>query len=493
MLVLAPLYLNANPDSISQKYSTRLIANLAALNVWYNGTDFWTLEGEFKSTGTTEFSNSIDKNSLFTLELGAEAIFRHLSEMSSDNQQAFIRSFSLYDAVMHSELKEASLPDEIRFLAPALSAMNPMAVGEHKRAGIWQLNHFQGVLNGLNISDLLDERYNETLATKAFVNQIKQNETLFGNTELAILAYLAGKTKLRNAMASLGDDYSLSELLEVLPEHVSTKLAAFQACRFFLSQNTFEPKEGIVAPDTVIIRKQTHFKQICGLIDVPEKELKVLNPQYRYAIIPGDKMAVSLLIPHGKKQAFVASCDSMYLAPDSTLFEMVAQHIEYPPAPNRQYLGEKVKDLEIEGKTKIKYTIKSGDVLGIIAEEYDVRVADLKYWNNIYNERRIQVGQKLDIFVDDDKAEYYSNLQKGKASNPAVKNTNSKHTVNSALFASNIPESAIKIEHTVKSGESPYIIAKKYDGVSPEDILEWNGIKDARKIQIGQKLIIYRQ
>jgi membrane-bound lytic murein transglycosylase D len=64
-------------------------------------------------------------------------------------------------------------------------------------------------------------------------------------------------------------------------------------------------------------------------------------------------------------------------------------------------------------------------------------------------------------------------------------------TQTSPLVNYRVPDTARKVEHIVKSGESPYVIAKKYDGVTPEQILEWNGIKDARKIQIGQKLIIY--
>ena len=94
-----------------------------------------------------------------------------------------------------------------------------------------------------------------------------------------------------------------------------------------------------------------------------------------------------------------------------SFFELITQKIEYPPSPNRQYLGEPVKDLEIEGKTKIKYRLKTGDVLGIIAETYDVHVSDLKYWNNIANERRIQAGQMIDIFVPDDQVDYYKNLE----------------------------------------------------------------------------------
>ena len=105
--------------------------------------------------------------------------------------------------------------------------------------------------------------------------------------------------------------------------------------------------------------------------------------------------------------------------------------------------------------------LQTGDVLGIIAEKFDVSVSDLKYWNNIYNERRIQAGQKISVFVPDEKVDYYSGFK------------------------------TRKVEHIVKNGESPFVIAQKYEGVTPEAILQWNHIDNARKIQIGQKLIIY--
>ena len=151
-----------------------------------------------------------------------------------------------------------------------------------------------------------------------------------------------------------------------------------------------------------------------------------------------------------------------------------------------------MKDLEIEGKTKIQYRIKTGDVLGIIAEKYDVRVADLKYWNNIYNERKIQAGQKLSIFVDDEQLEYYQNIDDEKE--PAAQKTQVVKQIQKASTLQvfeDLEKNAQKIEHVVKSGESPYLIAKQYEGVNPEQILEWNGIDDPRKIQIGQKLIVY--
>ena len=176
--------------------------------------------------------------------------------------------------------------------------------------------------------------------------------------------------------------------------------------------------------------------------------------------------------------------DSVYNSFDSTLFSVTVQNIEYPPAPGRQYAGEKVSNLKIEGKTKITYMLQTGDVLGIIAEKYDVRVSDLKYWNNISNERRIQAGKTLIIFVDDDKVDYYAGLQKKPKTNASTPGITEQLQQTSPLADYQPKNKGRKVEHTVKS-------AKKYAGVKPEDILIWNNISDARKIQIGQKLIVY--
>jgi membrane-bound lytic murein transglycosylase D len=156
-------------------------------------------------------------------------------------------------------------------------------------------------------------------------------------------------------------------------------------------------------------------------------------------------------------------------------------------------LGEPVKNLQIEGKTKIKYTLQSGDVLGVIAEKYDVNVEDLKYWNNISNERKIQAGKILDIFVDNDKVGYYSGLQSPKKTKEVKTPIPVQLQQNTTLAVFQVVNTGKKVEHTVKNGESPFTIAKKYEGVTPEDILKWNNIDDARKIQIGQKLIIHTQ
>jgi len=314
--------------------------------------------------------------------------------------------------------------------------------------------------------------------------ELAKMKTLFGSDEKAVLAFLAGPTNLRNALSELPAESNAGDIIRLLPPSVSEYLALWQAMSVFLTENKPEEVVAFVTQDTVFIDREMHFQQVSSVLDISTAALQNLNPHYPYSIIPGEGSVHYLYLPKGKKEIFLQLQDSVYHSYDSTLFEVVAQTIEYPPAPTRQYVGEKVKDLEIEGKTKIRYTLKSGDVLGFIAEDYNVEVEDLKYWNNISNERRIQAGQKLDIFVDDEDADYYRKLHP----EPLTK-SGEKNPAAAASFP--IPEHAQKIEHEVKSGESPYLIAQKYKGVTPEAILYWNGISDARKIQIGQKLTIY--
>ena len=57
-------------------------------------------------------------------------------------------------------------------------------------------------------------------------------------------------------------------------------------------------------------------------------------------------------------------------------------------------------------KAKLVYTVKSGDVIGKIAEKFNVRLSDLKYWNGMTRDR-INIGQKLTVYVPNNKVDYY--------------------------------------------------------------------------------------
>ena len=142
------------------------------------------------------------------------------------------------------------------------------------------------------------------------------------------------------------------------------------------------------------------------------------------------------------------------------------------------------------GTEAIYYTVKSGDVVGLIADWFDVRTSDLQYWNNI-KRNMIRVGQKLVIYVPKAKADHYRAVaQRHGSSAASVKPATTASAQSTSTLASSASASGEYVYYTVRSGDNIWAIAKKYQGVSPQDILNLNNISDATKIKPGQKLKI---
>ena len=119
------------------------------------------------------------------------------------------------------------------------------------------------------------------------------------------------------------------------------------------------------------------------------------------------------------------------------------------------------------------YVIHSGDALATIAEKFSVSVTDIKKWNNL-NSNKIIAGKTLKIYSDKyDYAGNDSKSEKDPVSYSDPVNKSSKHSIKT---------------HKVKSGESLYSIAEKYD-ISIDDLKKQNHLK-GNKIIIGQILKI---
>lgn len=490
-------HVKAQEDSVLMKSFIRFEKNVGGLQDLFSDTNPGFFPGDFYFSTPENIREAYKQLNTGLFSEFSEQAFRWyvlLDSLPEIDKKNLVRFYSIYEKQIETALNEAGLPVSLKYFAPALSAMNPAASDNAKRAGVWQLRHFQALLNGGKINQLIDERLNPKLETKMAVKQLKQNFGMYPKAELAVAAFLCGNTKMKNLMYQVGEN--MDAVFALLPADVHHTIAAFQALAVFLQFNRFEPSveafKLIVNPDSVLVYRRLHFQQVEDVIGIPVKKLRDLNPQYKFLIVPEENAPHLLALPNGRKDDFLVWSDSIYQAGDSSLFRLVTQKIEYPPEPNRQYVGGSAKDLKIEGKTKIEYQIKSGDVLGIIAEEYDVKVSDLKYWNNIYNERRIRAGQKINIFIPNNRIDYYTRL-----SNKTVGKANIKEDVveqiqqNSVLPVFDEVDPLNKVVHIVKNGESPYVIARQYNGVTPELILEWNHIDNPRKIQIGQKLILY--
>lgn len=138
-------------------------------------------------------------------------------------------------------------------------------------------------------------------------------------------------------------------------------------------------------------------------------------------------------------------------------------------------LEDSISYIVPEGKTSIKYVVKSKDNLVNIADLFKVRISDIRNWNNLPYTSRVRVGHELTIFVDEEKVDYFASIDKM-----------SEKEKGEILFV-NSPDTWI--EHRINNGESLSSIANKY-GVTIAQLKEWNNLKTDNIVR-GKRLMVF--
>ncbi len=146
-------------------------------------------------------------------------------------------------------------------------------------------------------------------------------------------------------------------------------------------------------------------------------------------------------------------------------------------APKGPVAAGPVKKETINGRTRVTYGVTSGDSLWVIANKFNVSVDSLKQWNNLKRRNpTLQVGSTLFIWPD------------GNTGTASVQERGgtvlAKHSVSAAKPAGK----AGKV-HALAEGETLWSVAQRY-GVSVDDIMRWNKIKDHRTIPTGKVLLL---
>jgi len=154
-----------------------------------------------------------------------------------------------------------------------------------------------------------------------------------------------------------------------------------------------------------------------------------------------------LRLPYEKVGAFVLNEDAIYAKAEEEF--------------NKK---EKVLPQFFKMDRKVRYRIRNGDYLGLIARKFGVRVSDLKRWNGLRN-NNIRVGKYLSVYP-----KRFPKNTSGISSSRKRKSKKSKSGT-----------------YIVKSGDSLWSISRKFAGVSVENLKKWNGISGS-KLKPGMRL-----
>ncbi len=365
---------------------------------------------------------------------------------------------NLYFPIFEYYLEKYGLPDELKYLSIIESGLNPVARSRVGAAGLWQFMPSTGRLFKLHQDFYIDERLDPYKSTEAACIYLKSLYNQFKDWELVLASYNAGPGKVRRAIRRSGYKKKFWEIYDYLPRETRSYLPQFVAMIYVLNhqQEHNLSVDYVLYPiksDTIHVSNYADLKSIAQQLNVCYEDLTKLNPALKRGAIPPHAKNYPLRIPVDKMPQLIANrteiMDSAAVNGKEELAKLARNQ------PGSTY-----------GRHKIRHRVRSGEVLGKIAQRYQVRVSDIRRWNNIRG-NLIRSGQSLNIWIKS--GNQPQTLARSKSSTPK-----------------DIPSSKT---HLVQPGDTLWEISLQYKGLTIEKLKKLNNLQNSR-IKPGQTLII---
>lgn len=374
---------------------------------------------------------------------------------------------ALYYPLFEEQLDRFDMPLELKHLAVVESGLNPSARSPVGASGLWQFMYTTGKVYNLEVNSFVDERRDPYQSTIAACQYMQYLHGLYDDWNLALAAYNSGPGNVNKAIRRSGGKRTYWEIRNYLPRETRGYVPAFIAVNYIMKHaadhNIYPLAPPIEFPevDTLQICRRTTFDQISKFTGVSVEELEVLNPAMKRNIIPKSEKCQTVYLPVEAAGLFLANQDALY-----------NYNTEAPQAVDG-YIVEDVIETHV---------VRSGDVLGKIAERYGVGVSSVREWNNIRS-NRIYPGQKLEIHKTVRTKVGEATAQKTAPEKEPTKEVEPSKTEQAKRSTD------FKV-HIVQSGDTLWDIAKLYPGVSINDIKSANSGIDSRRLKPGQKIKI---
>lgn len=365
------------------------------------------------------------------------------------------RRKDLYFPLFERKLKEYNLPDELKYLSIIESGLNPRATSRARAVGLWQFMSGTGRYMGLSNDWYIDERMDPEKSTDAACRYLAQLYSMFHDWHLVLAAYNSGPGTVRNAIRRSGYKKNFWDVYARLPRETKSYVPQFIAIVYAMNyteeHNLVEfAKEEVPPHDTIHVNQFLHFETFANLTGTCLEDLQHLNPSVMRSALPDNGKNHIIKIPTWAKSSLMQN--RQFILDSSS--RIGKKELE---ALARNTSGSTY------GREVQIYRVRSGDVLGSIADRFGVRVADIKKWNSLHG-NTIRVGQRINIWS------YPIRVTASTRSLDAIVPINSK-------------------TYTVQPGDTLWDISKRLPGISVEKIKYLNKLK-GNKLRPGQKLIV---
>lgn len=275
-----------------------------------------------------------------------------------------------YLRLIEEMLKENGMPDDLKYVAIAESALRPHVGSKKGAVGFWQFITDTGRKYGLEINRRIDERRNVFASTQAAIKYLKDLHKIFGSWTLSVAAYNMGEEKL---MAETLEQQTTNYYQLYLPLETQRYIFRILSAKLILSdpeQYGFNLFEDDYYPPLEFDRikldcfQDTPIRIVAQAANTYFKVIKDLNPEIRGHYLQSGSHEI--MIPKGSSKDFYARYEPLL----------------------KKWLAER--------KDRI-YVVKKGDSLTGIAERFNVPLPALLIWNRLNLKSTIHPGDELII------------------------------------------------------------------------------------------------
>jgi membrane-bound lytic murein transglycosylase D len=407
------------------------------------------------------------------------ALVRKSIDLYTDRRRGLIRYMlgmaDFYFPVIEQVLEEYNLPLELKYLVVVESALNPVAVSRVGACGLWQFMLPTGKNYGLEINSLVDDRRDVVKSTHAACRYFMDMYSIYGDWHLVIASYNCGPGNVNKAIRRSGGKKDFWQIYPHLPRetrsYVPLFIAASYVMNYYCDHNICPVQTNLpLATDTVMISRTLHMQQVADMLQVDIELLRILNPQYRRDIIPGNNKPSVLKLPAVATYSFVDKEDSVYTHRRE---DFLAGHM--PDANGKTSTRE-----------QITHIVQSGENIVRIADKYGVTAKEVRRWNGL-GSNSIAAGKRLRLYVDNGGVAFAQNIKQQKTeAAPAAATAASKPQ---SQQTKPITGTEKYVTYKVQSGDSLYSISRKYPGVSAGALQQVNNLPNSN-IKPGQLLKI---
>lgn len=350
--------------------------------------------------------------------------------------QIYLDRRAVYGDMIQDILKQYSLPEELIYLAMIESGLNPKAHSRANASGMWQFIYGTGIRYNLNRNWYVDERRDPRKATHAASQYLTDLYKQFDNWYLALAAYNAGSGRITRAkrLHQTSDFWQLHSLPRETRNYVPLFLATTIIGRDPVKYGFKSPQNDPWKYDVVEIEKSADLSILAQSAGISLSTLRKYNPELRQSATP--TKSYNLRLPIGKKDLFekkyAALPESKRFAPQyithrvrsgenlGSISRKYRVSIHNIAAVNKIRNRHKIKvgqvlTIPVRGGTKVSYssasstqpsgakkevyTVKKGDTLGQIADNYRVQARQIRSWNGIKYGQYIFPGQKIILWL----------------------------------------------------------------------------------------------